>query len=171
MRRIRAFMTLLKTYYAKYSSHYRLLIWKPSGNVNCKIFAFIDVSIHFAVQWMGIKMTATTTVHIIVPLIMFATIVILGFWTRFYVIKLFERHQQNAKWVHASLVVKSLFNPIIIWFIILGSYAAILISILSPTIKKLSGEALASLFVISFTWVIIGLSEKFIRFNQQYFWF
>jgi small-conductance mechanosensitive channel len=116
---------------------------------------------------MGIKMTAATTVHIIVPLITFAAIVILGVWTRSYIIKLFERYQQNAKWVHASLVVKSLFNPIIIWFIILGSYAAILISILSPTIKKLSGEALASLFVISFTWVIIGLSEKFIRYYAE----
>jgi RNA polymerase sigma factor (sigma-70 family) len=118
---------------------------------------------------MGIKMTTATAVHIIVPLIMFAAIVILGLWTRFYVRKLFVRHQQSAKWVHASLVVKSLFNPLIIWFMILGSYVAILISILSPTIKKLSGEVLASLFAISFTWVTIGLIEKFIRYYTDKF--
>jgi small-conductance mechanosensitive channel len=109
-------------------------------------------------------MTTATTIHIIVPLIIFIAIVALGLWTRIYIRNLFQRYQQNAKWVHSALVVESLFNPIIIWFVILATYAAILVSILSPMIKKLSGEALASIFVVSFTWVAIGLSEKFIRY-------
>jgi DNA-binding CsgD family transcriptional regulator len=57
-----------------------------------------------------------------------------------------------------------LWHPFIYWFVFLAAYVAVLISVLSPTVKKLSGELLASIFVISLILVTISLSEKLIRF-------
>jgi len=49
-------------------------------------------------------------------------------------------------------------------FFFLGAYAAIQISVASQTVKRLSGEGLASVFAISLILTTINLSGKFIRF-------
>jgi small-conductance mechanosensitive channel/DNA-binding CsgD family transcriptional regulator len=109
-------------------------------------------------------MTVQTVIDYIIPLMVFIIIVVLGLALRLYFRKLLEKTQQNNKWIHTSLFIESLWHPFIYWFVFLAAYVAVLISVLSPTVKKLSGELLASIFVISLILVTISLSEKLIRF-------
>jgi DNA-binding CsgD family transcriptional regulator len=109
-------------------------------------------------------MTIQTVMSFIIPLTVFIEIVILGLALRFYLRKLLERTQQNNKWIHASLFIESLWLPFIFWFVFLGAYVGIQMSVLPPTAKKLSGELLGSIFIISLILVAISLCEKLIRF-------
>jgi small-conductance mechanosensitive channel len=109
-------------------------------------------------------MTIQTVMNFIIPLTVFIEIVILGLALRFYLRKLIERTQQNNKWMHASLFIESLWLPFIFWFVFLGAYVGIQMSVLPPTAKKLSGELLGSIFIISLILVAISLCEKLIRF-------
>jgi small-conductance mechanosensitive channel/DNA-binding CsgD family transcriptional regulator len=109
-------------------------------------------------------MTIQTVMNFIIPLLVFIEIVILGLALRFYFRNLLEKTQQNDKWIHASLFIESLWHPFIFWFVFLAAYIGIQMSILPPTAKKLSGELLGSVFIISLILVSISLSEKLIRF-------
>jgi DNA-binding CsgD family transcriptional regulator len=60
-------------------------------------------------------------------------------------------------------VIETMWHPFLHWFLLLGAYVAIQVSILSPAVKRLVGEGLASLFTLSLIWTAIGLSEKLIR--------
>ena len=102
-------------------------------------------------------MTIQTVMNFIIPLTVFIEIVILGLALRFYLRKLIERTQQNNKWMHASLFIESLWLPFIFWFVFLGAYVGIQMSVLPPTAKKLSGELLGSIFIISLILVAISL--------------
>ena len=106
----------------------------------------------------------TMIVAILVPLLIFVAVVIFGLWARFYIRKILRKPQQNSGWVYRGLVIESVWNPFILWFIFLAAYAGIQISILSPVVKKLSGEVLGSLFVISLMWVAVALSGKMINY-------
>jgi DNA-binding CsgD family transcriptional regulator len=102
------------------------------------------------------------SLDIIFPLLAFISIAVLGLWSRWIIHKVLK--QQKREWVGKTFVIESIYHPFLLWFLILGAYVAILISIVSPTVKRLSGEGMASLFAISFILTIINLSGKFIRF-------
>jgi Response regulator containing a CheY-like receiver domain and an HTH DNA-binding domain len=106
-------------------------------------------------------------INIIVPLLIFVAAVVIGFWVRFYLHKFFKRQQQSGGWIHSSLLIESAWHPIIIWFILLGTFGAIQIAKLSHSVKIISGEALASVFVISIMWVAIDLSGNLIGFYTK----
>ena len=102
------------------------------------------------------------SLDIIFPLLVFISIAVLGLWSRWIIHKVLK--QQKREWVGKTFVIESIYHPFLLWFLILGAYVAILISIVSPTVKRLSGEGMASLFTISLILTIINLSGKFIRF-------
>jgi small-conductance mechanosensitive channel len=102
------------------------------------------------------------SLDIIFPLLVFISIAVLGLWSRWIIHKVLK--QQKREWVGKTFVIESIYHPFLLWFLILGAYVAILISIVSPTVKRLSGEGMASLFAISLILTIINLSGKFIRF-------
>ena len=102
--------------------------------------------------------------NIIVPLLVFVIVLIFGLWARFYIRKILRKPQQSSGWVYKGLVIESVWNPFILWFIYLGAYVAVQISILPKIVKKLSGEVLGSLFVISLMWVAVALSGKLINY-------
>ena len=89
-------------------------------------------------------------------------IVALGLWARGAVRKFLKR--QNQTWVGDTFILETIWHPFLHWFLLLGVYVAIQISVLSPTAKRLTGEGLASLFALSLIWTTISLSERLISF-------
>ena len=100
--------------------------------------------------------------YVVVPLLAFIAAVVLGLWTRLTVYKILKQRQRKG-WVY-NIVIVTIWNPFLHWFLLLGTYAAIQISILSPTTKRLLGEGVESLFVVSLMWVAVNLSERLIKF-------
>jgi DNA-binding CsgD family transcriptional regulator len=102
-------------------------------------------------------------VYVVVPLVAFLAVVVLGLWTRITVHKLIKQQWQNTGPVR-EFVIDTMWHPFLHWFLFLGTYAAIEISILSSTVRRLVGEGVASLFVLSLMWVAVRISERLIRF-------
>jgi DNA-binding CsgD family transcriptional regulator len=92
----------------------------------------------------------------------FVAITVLGLWARWAIRKFLKQPKQL--WAGNAFVVETIWHRILHWFLILGAYVAIQISILSPIVKRLTGEGLASLFALSLIWTSINLSERLIRF-------
>lgn len=99
---------------------------------------------------------------IFVPLLAFITVAALGLWAKWTVHKFLEKQQQ--KWVGNIFVIEAIGHSFPQWIILLGAYAAIQFSILTPAVKRLTGESLASIFALSLIWSAFSLSEKLIRF-------
>ncbi len=100
--------------------------------------------------------------YIFVPLLAFVVVVALGLWARWTIHKILK--QQKTRWVGNAFVIETIWHPFLHWFLLLGVYAAIQISILSQTVKRLAGEGLASLLALSLIWAVISLSGKLIKF-------
>jgi DNA-binding CsgD family transcriptional regulator/small-conductance mechanosensitive channel len=100
--------------------------------------------------------------NIVVPFLAFVAIVALGLWVRWTIHKVLKQKRQS--WVYNAFVIETMWHPFLHWFLLLGTYVAIQVSTLSPTVKRLSGEGIASLFALSLMWSTINLSEKLIRF-------
>jgi len=102
-------------------------------------------------------------VYVVVPLVVFLAAAVLGLWTRMTVHKLIKQRWQKTGPVQ-KFVIDTMWHPFLHWFLFLGTYAAIQISILSSTVKRLVGEGVSSLFVLSLMWVAVRISERLIRF-------
>ena len=100
--------------------------------------------------------------NIFVPFLAFVAILALGLWARWIIHKSLKRQKQ--KWVGNTFVIETMWHPFLHWFLLLGTYLAIQISVISPLVKRLAGEGLASLFALSLIWSSISLSEKLISF-------
>ena len=61
-------------------------------------------------------------------------------------------------------IIETISRPFLHWFLLLGVYVAFEVSNLSPVVRRLTGDGLASLFVFSLMWTAISLSERLIRF-------
>ena len=99
---------------------------------------------------------------IVIPLLTFILVVIIGLWSRWFINKILK--QQKREWAGKTFIIETVWHPFLLWFLFLGAYAAIQISVASQTVKRLSGEGLASVFAISLILTTINLSGKFIRF-------
>jgi len=97
-----------------------------------------------------------------VPLLAFSAIAVIGLWARWFVHKILKKQKQS--WVGKTFVIETMWHPFFQWFLLLGAFVAIEVSIVSPNIKRVVGEGLASLFALSLIWSTISLSERFIRF-------
>jgi DNA-binding CsgD family transcriptional regulator len=102
-------------------------------------------------------------VYVVVPLAVFIAAAALGLWTRLTVHRLIKQQWHDTGPIQ-KFVIDTLWHPFLHWFLLLGTYAAIQVSILSPIVKRLVGEGVASLFVLSLMWVAIKISERLIRF-------
>jgi DNA-binding CsgD family transcriptional regulator len=100
--------------------------------------------------------------NICIPFLAFIVIMALGLWARGALRKFLK--QQKQTWVGNTFVLETIWHPFLHWFVLLGAYVAIQISIVSPVVKRLTGEALSSLFALSLIWTSISLSERLIRF-------
>ena len=100
--------------------------------------------------------------HIAVPLLVFLATYVVGLWVRRVVYRAFNRWLVG-KWEGSQLIIQTTRTQFIYWFLILGAFIAIQISKLDPAGKVLAGKILASLFVFSLTWVVVGLSVMILK--------
>ena len=100
--------------------------------------------------------------NIFVPFLIFIVIVVFGLWARLTVHGILIK--RKPKWLQNGFVIETMWHPFFHWFLLLAAYAAIQVSILSPLVKRLTGEVLASIFTLSLIWTAISLSERFIRY-------
>ncbi|HEX75568.1 MAG TPA: mechanosensitive ion channel family protein [Dehalococcoidia bacterium] len=98
-----------------------------------------------------------------VPLLVFLAAYVVGLWARRIAYKAFNRWAARGRWEGSHLVVQTTRTPFLHWFLILGTYIAIHVSVLDPSGKILADKVLATLFIISLTWVAASLSEKLLR--------
>jgi small-conductance mechanosensitive channel len=107
-------------------------------------------------------------INVAVPVLVFLASYILGLWVRRIAFQAFDRWVKKVNWEGGSIIVYVVRSPFVHWFWLLGAYIAIHISIYNPVVNppdsKLSADSIiASLFIISITWVIANLSGKLCR--------
>jgi DNA-binding CsgD family transcriptional regulator/small-conductance mechanosensitive channel len=98
------------------------------------------------------------------PLLAFIAVAVVGLWARLTLYRLYKQRWPGIRRTTTQAVIEALWNPFLYWFLMLGTYAAIRISVLSPTVKNLASQGLASLFVLSLMWIAISLTGRFIGF-------
>lgn len=100
---------------------------------------------------------------LVFPLLVFLATLLLGLWVRTVIHKIIRQKGQKSTWTQ-KIVIETLWHSFILWFLFLGIYLAIQISILPATIKRFVGEGIASIFVFSLMWAAISLGGRLIRF-------
>ncbi len=100
---------------------------------------------------------------IVVPLLVFFATYIVGLWARRTAFRAFERWVEKSNWEGYRLIIEATRTPFLHWFLILGTFIAIHVSALQSAQKALADKVLASLFIISVTWVCITLSDRLLR--------
>jgi DNA-binding CsgD family transcriptional regulator/small-conductance mechanosensitive channel len=98
------------------------------------------------------------------PFLAFVAVAVLGLWARLTLHRLYKQRRPGIEGTKTQAVIEALWNPFLYWFLFLGTYVAIRISILSPTVKSLVSQGLASLFVLSLMWIAISLTGRFVGF-------
>ena len=101
-------------------------------------------------------------ISILIPSLVFIAFVVIGFCARWIIHKFLKK--QTGTWAGNAQIIETIWRPSLHWFLLLGAYVAFEVSELSPAVKRLTGEGVASLFVLSLIWTAISLSERLIRF-------
>jgi small-conductance mechanosensitive channel len=97
------------------------------------------------------------------PLLVFLATYVVGLWVRRIVYRAFNRWVAGGKWEGGQLTFQTTRTPFLHWFLILGAFIAIRVSNLDASAELLANRVLASLFVISLTWVAASLSIQIIK--------
>lgn len=113
-------------------------------------------------QW--IQWLIDNWLYVAIPVIAFLATYVVGLWLRRVAYRVFDRWMAKIRWEGNKLVVETTRRPFLHWFLLLGAYIAIQVSILSPEWKVLGGRIVASLFILSLGWVAVNVGEKLIRF-------
>ncbi len=100
---------------------------------------------------------------ITVPAVVFLSFFVVAIWARRTVCNYLNELLSKIKWEGREIFLQTIRLSFFQWCLILGAYAAIQVSILSPYGKALTGKILGSIFVISLTWAIINLAEKLLK--------
>jgi DNA-binding CsgD family transcriptional regulator/small-conductance mechanosensitive channel len=102
--------------------------------------------------------------QLIVPLLVFIIIVVFGLWARLAIYKVINRQQQNTGLLNRVINIKDIWNQFLIWFILIGAFIAVQVSIIPALGKKLTEEGLGSILVLALTWTAITVSVNVVRF-------
>jgi len=97
------------------------------------------------------------------PLLAFLAAYVVGLWVRRVVFRALERWEAVSKWEGSPIIARVTRTPFLGWFLILGAYIAVYISVLEASLKTIIGKVLVSLFIVSLTWVLARLAEKLLR--------
>jgi S1-C subfamily serine protease len=101
---------------------------------------------------------------VVIPLIVFLAFWIAGLWLRRIAFDAFNQWLLKAKWELRQLVIERTRTPFLHWFLLLGAYVSIRVSVLPLDAKTMAGKIIASLFIFSLVWVSVSLSEKVVKF-------
>ncbi len=105
----------------------------------------------------------TNWISIVIPVAIFLAFVIIALWIRRAVFRIFYQWLTRVSKGFADIISQTMRTPFFHWFIILGAYIAIQISITPPEGKVVAGKILFSLFTISLFWVIANIIEKLLQ--------
>ena len=97
------------------------------------------------------------------PVLVFLGSFVAGLWLRKVVNDAFSRWIAKTKWEGNQLVTETTRRPFLHWFLLLGAYIAIQVSLLPHGGKIIAGKVIGSLLVLSLIWTIMNLSEKLLR--------
>jgi small-conductance mechanosensitive channel len=100
---------------------------------------------------------------ITVPVLAFLGCYIVGLWVRRAVSHAFERWASRVRWQGSQLVMTAVHRPFLFWFLILGVFIAIQVSVATPEVKGIITKALGILFVLSLGWLVINLSGRLLE--------
>jgi len=110
------------------------------------------------IEWL-----ADNWFKIVIPVLAFLASYIVGLWLRRIVDNLFKRWTAKTRWEGSQIVARTVRRPFLLWFLLLGIGIAIQVSVLPPEAKSMTGKAIGSLFVLSFGWVAIVMSEQLLK--------
>ncbi|MDD5423216.1 MAG: mechanosensitive ion channel family protein [Candidatus Omnitrophica bacterium] len=100
---------------------------------------------------------------IALPLIVFLITLLAGYAVRKYVFDRLSRWSRNTESKIDDIVVDSIKNPFIIWFLMLGIYFALKTSELPDAVVYIAGKAMLILAITSITFVLANISSSLIR--------
>ena len=110
------------------------------------------------IQWLNDNWLAVA-----IPIAILLTFIVGGLWLRKFACDAFNRWMVKAKWKVSRLLVQATWRPFLHWFVLLGACIAIQVSVLPSEGKAMANKVIASLFVLSFMWVAVGLGERFFK--------
>lgn len=113
---------------------------------------------HTVAEWIS-----TNWLVIAVPLIVFLAFLVVSIWARRRLYGYLEKLFTQKKWEGSDMFLTITRTSFFQWCFILGGYAAIQISQLSPYLKSLLGRLFGSIFIVSLVWTIISLIERLLR--------
>ncbi|RJQ39013.1 MAG: mechanosensitive ion channel family protein, partial [Nitrospiraceae bacterium] len=104
---------------------------------------------------------------ITVPTIVFLAFFVVAVWARRIFYNYLDRLFVKVKWEGSGMLLQPTKAPFFQWCLLMGAYAAILISTLSPQSKALAGRIIGSIFIISLTWTFLSLAVKLLQLYLQ----
>jgi len=110
------------------------------------------------IEWLNKNWLSLT-----VPTIVFLAFIVLAVWARRAVYNYLDRLFVKVKWEGSETLLQTTKAPFFQWCLLIGAYAAILVSMLSPQNKTLAGRIIGSIFIISLTWTFLSLAVKLLQ--------
>jgi hypothetical protein len=109
---------------------------------------------------MMVKWLIDNWLLISVPVLVFLGSYIVGLWARRVVSNAFDRWASRVRWQGSKLVMTAMHRPFLFWFLILGVFIAIQVSVATPQVKAITTKAMGILFVLSLGWLFINLGGQ-----------
>lgn len=109
---------------------------------------------HIAQNWSNLA----------VPLILLLASLVIGLSTRRFAYLVLIRWARRKKREEGKIVARIVKTPLLIWWLLLGSYLAVQVSELSSQWTALAGQALGSILVISLAFTGIALATRLLQF-------
>jgi small-conductance mechanosensitive channel len=100
---------------------------------------------------------------ITVPVLVFLASYIVGLWVRRVLSNAFERWASRGRWQGSQLVMTAVHRPFLFWFLILGVFIAIQVSIATPQVKSITTKAMGTLLVFSLGWLFTNLGGQLLE--------
>ena len=110
------------------------------------------------IEWLNKNWLSLT-----VPTIVFLAFIVIAIWARRAVYNYLDRLFVKVKWEGSETLLQTTKAPFFQWCLLIGAYAAILVSMLSPQNKTLAGRIIGSIFIISLTWTFLSLAVKLLQ--------
>ena len=102
-----------------------------------------------------------------VPFIVLLAFIVVAVWARRIFYNYLDRLFVKIKWEGSEVLLQTTKAPFFQWCLLIGAYAAILVSTLSPQSKVLAGRIIGSIFIISLTWTFLSLAVKLLQLYLQ----
>jgi len=101
--------------------------------------------------------------NLAVPVLVFLGVLLIALWLRRISYDALERRLKEKEREAGKVIISATKGPFLHWFLILGAYIALQVSVLGPQWKGLGGRILASIFLAYLGWILVRLSRELIQ--------